>query len=185
MFMQKLGRFVFETFQVIIFAVSIFLFIYLLIVQPHKIKGQSMEPNYHDGEFLLTDKLSYRFGEPKRGDIVVFEPPGVEQDFIKRVVALPGEEVAIRDGHVFINGNQLDETYLKTGDSTPSGKFSRDNEPIRVPDDSYFLLGDNRHNSLDSRSFGFVHKNNFSGRAWFVYWPINNSGRLINPEYNI
>jgi signal peptidase I len=183
--MRKLGRFVFETFQVVIFAISIFLFIYLLIVQPHKIKGDSMQPNFSDGEFLLTDKISYRFGEPDRGDVVVFEPPGMDQDFIKRIVGLPGEDVMVRDGRIYINGTELEEPYLSSGDTTPAGKYMRDGEALRVPQESYFVLGDNRHNSLDSRSFGFTSKSSFSGRAWFVYWPLDLSGRLVRPEYNI
>jgi signal peptidase I len=185
MLMKKLGRFLFETFQVIIFAISIFLFIYLLIVQPHKIKGESMEPNFSDGEFLLTDKISYRFGEPQRGDVIVFQPPGVDQDFIKRVIGLPGEEVMVQNGQIYINSTPLDEPYLKQGDSTPPGKFAIEGVAVQVPENTYFVLGDNRHNSLDSRSFGFVAKEGFSGRAWFVYWPIDISGRLVRPEYNL
>lgn len=97
MLFQRLGSFFLDILQVVVFAVSIFLFVYLLILQPHKIKGASMEPNFHDGEFLLTDKLSYRFGNPGRGDVVVFKaPPDDHDEFIKRIIGLPGDLVMVK-----------------------------------------------------------------------------------------
>lgn len=182
--MKRIGNFIFETVQVVIFAVSIFLFIYLLVAQPHKIKGESMMPNFSDGEFLLTNKLSYRLGEPHRGDVVVFEPPGESQDFIKRVIGLPGEEVMVKGGGVYINGQELFEEYLEPGEMTRSGRFAQEGVPLNIPTDSYFVLGDNRNNSLDSRAFGFAGISKITGKAWIVYWPISIAGKIVDPNYS-
>lgn len=181
--LRKLGKFIFDTLQVIVFAVSIFLFLYLLVLQPHKIKGHSMDPNFDDGQFLLTDKLSYRFGNPKRGDVVVFESPISDQDFIKRIVGLPSENIFIQSGKVFIDGDALIETNLPTDSFTKPGKFSREGVTVQVPANSYFLLGDNRDNSLDSRAFGFVQRDAIVGNAWFTYWPPNTAGTIDPPIY--
>jgi signal peptidase I len=97
--LNKLSAFFLDILEVVVFAIAIFLFLYLLVLQPHKIKGQSMEPNFQDGEFLLTDKVTYRFSEPKRGDVIVFEAPGTNnEEFIKRIMGLPGESISINNG---------------------------------------------------------------------------------------
>ena len=105
-----LGTFLLDILQVVVFAVAIFLFVYLLILQPHKIKGQSMDPTFKDGEFLLTDKVTYRFGEPKRGDVVVFKaPPDDHDEYIKRIIGLPGDNVKVEGGRGYINQVALPE----------------------------------------------------------------------------
>ena len=181
---KKFGSFFLELLQVVVFAISIFLFVYLLILQPHKIKGASMEPNFHDGEYLLTDKVSYRIGEPERGDVIVFKaPPLYKDEFIKRIIGLPGEEIKVEQNKVFVNGRELDETYLADGSRTEPNKFASEGKTLRVPNDAYFVLGDNREHSLDSRSLGFISKENITGRAWFVYWPISDAGNISNPNY--
>lgn len=184
MLIRKLGSFVLELMQVVVFAISIFLFIYLLILQPHKIKGDSMEPNFHDGEYLLTDKVSYRMGEPKRGDVVVFKaPPTYKDEFIKRIIGLPGDEVKIEGGKVFINGRPLDEQYLPEGTYVLAGNYSEEGKAVIVPEGSYFVLGDNRDASLDSRRLGPIEMQYITGRAWFVYWPISDAGTIKSPTY--
>src|SRR5258708_33624734 len=111
---ECLSAFFIDTIQVVIFAVSIFLFIYLLVLQPHKIKGSSMETNFHDGEYLLTDKVTYRFGQPKQGDVIVFKaPPDYQEEFIKRIIGIPGDVVMVQGGKVYVNGKLLNETYLQ------------------------------------------------------------------------
>lgn len=182
--MGKFTKFLFETLQVVVFAISIFLFVYLLLAQPHKIKGESMLPNYDDGEFLLTNKLLYRLEEPSRGDVIVFQPPGIESDFIKRIVGLPGEKVMIRDGRVFVNGQELFESYVEPTVRTNPGKFAQEGVSLTVPTNSYFALGDNRGSSQDSRYFGYVAKSSITGKAWLVYWPVGLAGKVANPEYN-
>lgn len=184
MLLKKLGSFVLELLQVVVFAISIFLFVYLLILQPHKIKGASMEPNFHDGEYLLTDKVSYRLGEPTRGDVVVFKaPPTYKDEFIKRIIGLPGEEVKIENGSVFINGRELDEQYLPEGTRVVPGSFSTEGQTITVPTGSYYVLGDNRDHSLDSRNIGPIDRQYITGRAWFVYWPVSDVGTVKSPTY--
>ena len=184
MFAKKLGSFVLELLQVVVFAISIFLFIYLLILQPHKIKGASMEPNFHDGEYLLTDKVSYRLGSPTRGDVVVFKaPPNYTDEFIKRIIGLPGESVRIEAGSVYVNDRLLEEKYLPEGVGVTAGTYAQEGREVTVPADSYFVLGDNRGHSLDSRNIGPVERQYITGRAWFVYWPVSDVGTVKTPVY--
>ena len=184
MLMQKLTSFVLELLQVVVFAISIFLFVYLLILQPHKIKGASMEPNFHDGEYLLTDKVSYRLGKPKRGDVVVFRaPPNYKDEFIKRVIGLPGEEVKVQEEKMYVNGRELEEAYLPKDTKIVAGRYTPEGQTITVPQDSYFVLGDNRDHSLDSRNIGPVERQYITGRAWFVYWPVSEVGTVQAPVY--
>ncbi len=128
-----------------------------------RIEGQSMEPNLHDGEYVLIDKVSYMLRTPERGDVVVFVRPG-ERDYIKRVIGLPGDTVEVRSGQVIVNGVTLDEPYLQ--------QPTNSNYPARMVEPGhYFVMGDNRNNSSDSRSFGPIASNSIVGRAWLVYWP--------------
>lgn len=184
MFVKKLGSFVLELLQVVVFAISIFLFVYLLILQPHKIKGASMEPNFHDGEYLLTDKVSYRLGEPGRGDVIVFKaPPDHKDEFIKRVIGLPGETVRVQGGKIYINDRELEEAYLPEGVHILPGHFSEEGATITIPQGSYYVLGDNRDHSLDSRNIGPIERQYITGRAWLVYWPVAEVGTVKSPTY--
>ena len=184
--LKKLGGFFLDILEVVVFAIAIFLFIYLLVLQPHKIKGDSMQPNYPDGKFLLTDKLSYRFGQPKRGDVVVFEAPGAQgEEYIKRIIGLPGEKVSVKSGSVFIDGQKLNESYLNNNLYTSPGTFLSENQEVKVPDDNFFVLGDNRSASSDSRAWGFIHKTKITGRAWIIYWPPERVGLVKATSYTI
>jgi signal peptidase I len=131
-----------------------------------RIEGQSMEPNLHDGEYVLIDKISYMLHTPERGDVVVFTPPNNERDYIKRVIGLPGDTVEVRGGRVYVNGAALDEPYL----SSPTNSAD---QSYRVDEGRYFVMGDNRNNSSDSRSssIGAITPQSIVGRAWLVYWP--------------
>lgn len=183
--LKRLGAFFLDILEVVVFAIAIFLFIYLLVLQPHKIKGDSMQPNFPDGEFLLTDKVTYRFGEPKRGDVVVFQAPVAEgEEYIKRIIGLPGDRVSVKEGKVYINGAQLRENYLKSTLFTPIGAFMAEGEEYVVPAGSYFVMGDNRPASSDSRSWGPVAKQKITGRAWVIYWPPEKSGVIKGVTYN-
>ncbi|MGD8744065.1 MAG: signal peptidase I [Candidatus Woesebacteria bacterium] len=184
MFLKRLGSFFLDILEVIVFAVAIFLFIYLLLLQPHKIRGASMEPNFPNGEYLLTDKVSYRFREPERGDVVVFESPNNNrEEFIKRIIALPGETISIKEGDVYVNGSLLKEKYLTDSLRTSAGSFINEGDAITVPDDHYFVLGDNRPFSSDSRAWGFITSDDITGRAWLIYWPPQNMGATEKAEY--
>ncbi len=129
-----------------------------------RIEGQSMEPNLHDGEYVLIDKISYLLHPPERGDVVVFVPPTNERDYIKRVIGLPGDTVEIKSGQVYVNGIALDEPYLKNSTNI-------DIPARQVEEGRYFVMGDNRGNSSDSRVFGAITFQSIVGRAWLVYWP--------------
>jgi signal peptidase I len=178
---KKLSSFFLDLLQTVVFAISIFLFVYLLLFQPHKIKGESMFPTYLDGEFLLTDKISYRFNPPARGDVIVFKAPvNEEDDYIKRIIGLPGDKVSIKNGRVYINDKILEEPYLPENLRTEGGFFLQNNKEVVVPEDNFFVLGDNRTYSSDSRAWGFVPKQNIIGKAWFVYWPPQKAG-IVKP----
>jgi len=137
-----------------------------------RIDGSSMEPNLHHGEFVIVSKINYRFGEPERGDVVVFDfPRNITQEYIKRVIGLPGEHILVEDGNVYVNEIILSEPYLIM-EPQYEGEWV-------VPEDTLFVLGDNRNNSSDSHTWGMVPMNNVIGEALVVYWPPSSWG-LIN-----
>lgn len=144
----------------------IFLLVEIFIVQGFKVYGSCMEPNLVTGERLLGNKLVYHLQPVRRGDIVVFRPPHKpDTPFIKRVVGLPGEVIEIRRNQVYINGERLDEPYLRYTwhDDRPAG---------RIPPGMVFVMGDNRDNSSDSRSWGELPLRGVEAKAWFCYWPL-------------
>lgn len=171
------------------------------VVQNFKVDGASMEPTLHTGQYLLINKVAYLrleglplemaqdagiapkggdgyypFGGPQHGDIVVFKyPGGPDRDFIKRVIAVPGDTVQIDKGRVYVNGTVLDEDYIRAvpAYSLPAQK---------VPEGNFFVLGDNRPNSSDSHIWGYVPADNMIGRAWVSYWPPNEWGIVVSKE---
>lgn len=178
---KRLGAFFLDILEVIVLAVGIFLIVYLLILRPHKIKGASMEPNFPDGEYLLTEKISYYTKEPQRGDVIVFKPPISEDEFIKRIVALPGETISLVNGKFFVNDEELKETYINV--VTNSGGFLKEGQKYVVPEGEYFVAGDNRPHSSDSRIWGPITKKVITGKAWLVYWPPKSAGKVPTPKY--
>jgi signal peptidase I len=183
--LRRLGSFFLDVLEVIVFAVGIFFFVYLLIMRPHKIKGQSMMPNFPDGEFLLTEKVSYYLKPPQRGDVVVLAPPeSVSPDeFIKRIIGLPGEKIAVDNGRVYINGSMLKEPYIAGNIYTVNGDFLTEGREYTIPPGEYMVMGDNRPNSSDSRYWGPITKSEITGRAWIIYWPISQIGVVAKPAY--
>lgn len=183
---KRLGAFFLDILEVIVFAVGIFFFVYLLIMRPHKIQGQSMMPNFPDREFLLTEKVTYYLHQPARGDVVVLMPPKsvtTTDEFIKRIVGLPGEKISIQAGHVNINGQLLNEPYIASNVMTSGGNFLQDGAEYTVPPGQYFVMGDNRSNSSDSRYWGPITKKEITGRAWVIYWPLKNVGVVSKAQY--
>ena len=145
--------------------------------QRTRVDGRSMENTLHNGDNLIVEKLSYRFSDPKRFDIIVFPPTGKKEYYIKRIIGLPGETVQIdEDGNIYINGELLEENYGKETIQNPG----RAAQPITLGDDEYFVMGDNRNNSKDSRSeeVGNVKRSQIIGRAWLRIWPLNQFGLL-------
>jgi signal peptidase I len=145
-----------------------------LVVQNFKIEGMSMEPTLHSGQYLLVNKMAYSgSGEPQRGDIIVFESWSPAKDFIKRVIGTPGESVEVKDNQVFINSDEIGEAYLK-GQVTPGN----DNRKLDV--EEYYVMGDNRGNSSDSRNHGAMDETQVIGKAWLIYWPLEDIGFVKN-----
>lgn len=154
-----------EILQTAFISFGIFLFVYIFLVQPHRVQGVSMHPTFENGELLLTEKVSYRFSGPHRGDVVVFEAP-IERkaDFIKRLVAIPGDSVKIFEGNIYVNSVKVDEKYIL---GTTEG-----NVTLTLGEDEYYVLGDNRLASSDSRVFGSIKRKSIRGKVWVVYWPL-------------
>jgi len=146
------------------------------LLGPYKIPTGSMIPTFMIGDRIFVDKVSYRLHEPERGDIIVFKyPMDTKKDFVKRLIGLPGEEIEIRDGKVFVGGKSLEEpvftkSYYYNVKDSPYGKVD---QKIKVPADSFFVLGDNSAHSSDSRSWGFVPQKNVVGKAFLIWWPFN------------
>ncbi len=144
-----------------------------LLVQNFRVEGPSMTPTLENAEFLLVNKLAYLAGDPGRGDVVVLRSPrNSDEDLVKRVVALPDETVEIRAGQIYVNGRRLDEQAYQSAATSP------DMPVRRVPPDAYFVLGDNRAQSRDSRHLGTVPRGAIVGQVWLVYWPPAGFGLL-------
>lgn len=156
------------------FAAVTAILIVVFVVQPVKVEGTSMQPHLADQERIFVNKFVYHFSEIVRGDIVVFwYPRDPTKSFIKRVIGLPGEEIEIRSGIVYINGRRLDETYLKA-EYFDYSSFG----PTIVAPGHFFVLGDHRDSSNDSRNWGLVPQHNIFGKAVFRYWPLSKIGLI-------
>lgn len=160
-----------EFFQTLIVFFAIGSIIYGFIAQPHKVSGLSMYPNFNDGDYIITDKLTPKFHEYSKGEIIVFKKKDRHDDFIKRIIGLPGDKIRVSDGKVYINNQALVEPYLKNGPYTSAGLFAEENQEVIVPENSYFVLGDNRNVSSDSREWGFVERDEIKGEVVLRYWP--------------
>lgn len=171
-----------ELLETLVLTLLIFVGVQTFVAQPYQVEQESMETTVLPGEYILVDKLTPRFDGYKRGDIVVFHPPsgfstGPEGDkpFIKRIIGLPGDTIDVRDGHVIVNGMQLNEPYVFDGQPTEARPGTAH---WAVPLDSYFVMGDHRQASTDSRDFGPVAASQIIGRAWLRYWPLSRFGFL-------
>lgn len=165
--------------------VVVFFLIYLFILRPHKLSGPSMEPNFIPGEYLLSEKVTYYFNDPKRGDVIVFKAPDIvsmviNEEFFARIVGLPGEYISIRNNHVYINNKILNEPYVGPDIVTNAGLFIGEKN-VLIPEGAYVILGDNREHSNDSRYYAFIKKSAITGRVFYVYWPPAKSGAVKNP----
>lgn len=170
------GRIVKDLVETMGLAIIIFIGVRFLI-RNFWIDGSSMEPNLHHGQYLLVTQFSYWFRTPQRGDIIVFRSPiSQERDLIKRVIGLPGETVAMRDGRVWIDGRPLDEPY--------ANPMSYDNGPWQLAQNEIFVLGDNRSASMDSHNWGPLALDRIIGKAWLCYWPPNLWGSIPHWGFN-
>jgi signal peptidase I len=167
---------VIDFFQTLVVFAAIGTAIYWLVAQPHKVSGSSMFPNFKNGDYIITDKITYKVTDPKRGDIVVFKNPKDEtQDFIKRVLAKPGDRIKVEGGKIVLNGTTLDEPYLNNVTTNPGG-FLREGVEFTVEPGHYMTIGDNRPASSDSREWGQITKEEIIGKVLFRYWPATEVG---------
>ncbi len=187
--LKALSSFFLDMVETVVIGLSIFLVVYLFFMQPHQVNGQSMVPNFQSGEYVLTDKVSYRMGDPVPGDVVVFHAPeaahcpeGTGCDFIKRVIALPGDTIELVDSSYIVNGTALPEPYIPADFETQPGMFIKE-RTITLGPDEYFVSGDNRPYSSDSRAWGPISKSDIVGKAFFRYWPIDKLGVLEKITY--
>jgi signal peptidase I len=178
--------FLFELIQVMAISLAIILPVRYFLIQPFYVKGASMEPNFYDHEYLIIDELSYRFRTAERGEIVVFRYPNdPKQFFIKRVIGLPGETVEIAAGQVKIyndthpNGVVLNEMMYLDQD------FTATTRTVTLKSNEYFIMGDNRIASLDSRYFGPIDSSAIVGRVWLRGWPLDRWKTFDHPNYSI
>lgn len=180
----SIGNFILEFVQSIVLALSVFVLLYLFVAQPNEVKGNSMLPNFVNSEYLLTDKLTYQFSDPKRGDVVVFKAPPSEPcaedecEYIKRVIGIPGDRVMVKDTKVYLNGQLLDQTFLPSDFVTDGGSYAKEGIEKIVPANEYLCFGDNRSHSRDGREFGPIKKESIVGRAFVKYWPIKAIGLI-------
>lgn len=179
---SRILYFFWETIQIIVITLLIVVPIRYFVFQPFFVRGHSMEPNFHDGDYLIVDEISYRFSEPRRGDVIVFKfPENPSQKYIKRIIGLPGETVEIENGKVFVEKERnrflLEEEYIVSVGDTPGA--------IRVSlaADEYFVLGDNRYASSDSRRWGPLPGEKIVGRVLLRAWPPSAFAYIESPHY--
>ena len=183
--MKKFFEFISEILKTVIIALLIVLPIRYFLFQPFIVQGHSMEPNFFPKDYLIVDEISYRFREPKRGEVIVFSfPQNPSQKHVKRIIGLPGETIKIGNGKVIISKDSktfvLDETeYLSQTLTTRARGF----ETITLKEDEYFVLGDNRENSYDSRYWGPLPRKYIIGRVIFRAWPLTSFGIIESPQY--
>jgi signal peptidase I len=180
--MKRRSSWLRELVETAVLTIAIFLLVRVAL-QNFKVEGQSMEPNLHNDEYILVNKVDYLLHSPQRGDVIVFRavPAGTpDRDFIKRIIGLPGDQVAVHNGGVYVNGQRLPESYLDSA-HRPTYTF-----PTRtVPKNDYFVLGDNRNDSYDSSKWPtpFLPRSDIIGKAWIAYWPPSDINLFHTPSF--
>lgn len=177
--MKRLFSIFWEATESLVFALGVSVVVYSFLFQPTAVIGSSSYPTVVEGERFITDKISYQFHSPERGDFVVVKnPKNPDIEFIKRIVGLPGEELMLSGGKVLIDKKPLLEPYLQSSVLTESESFLGNDQLFQIPDDSYFVMGDNREHSSDSRDFGPIKKEAVVGKVIFRFWPPTRLGQL-------
>lgn len=168
-----------EVVETLLFTLLIYALIRTFLFENYRVVGTSMVPTLEDGQFLVVNKLGYRLHPPQRGDIIVFQDPySPDRKLIKRVIGLPGDSIEIQAGQVLVNDQVLDEPYLEdAGDSSRAATV--------LPEGEYWVMGDNRDNSSDSRSWGTLPQTRIVGKAWLSYWPPNLWGLIPHETYGL
>jgi signal peptidase I len=169
-----------EVAEVIVLAIILYFGISFAVQAVH-VEGLSMYATLDDNDYLIANKIDYRLHPPQRGDIIILRPPtDNSKDFIKRVIALPGEKLLIRDSVVYINGHRLDEPYLPEAWTTLNNWPNDGTDGRVMKSNEYFVMGDNRNRSQDSRIFNPITRDRIDGKAWFRIWPLNNFGNIYS-----
>lgn len=184
-YFKNFSAFAIEAIKAVVFSLIIILPIRYFLIQPFYVKGASMEPTFSNHDYLIVNEIGYRLDDPRRGDVVIFKYPNDQrQYFIKRIIGLPSERVEVKDNQVFVynnefpNGVEINEEYLNSDDI-------RKNANTTLNENEYFVLGDNRNNSFDSRFFGAVSKDLIIGKVWLRGWPFNEVKIFNGYEYNL
>jgi len=176
-----------EVFKVVVISLAIIIPVRYFLIKPFYVKGASMEPNFYDHEYLIIDEISYRFADPDRGDSVVFRYPfDRSQYFIKRIIGLPGEKIKVSGGEVLVFNSATAEYEVLVEDYLLPAMKTLGEVEVELGVDEYYLLGDNRLASLDSRAFGSIKRQDIVGRTWLRGWPFYRIGIVSNNlEYNL
>jgi signal peptidase I len=186
----KRGQAVGDVLESLLYAwVLVFLIVRPLLVEPFSIPSPSMRDTLQEGDRILVSKYDYRFGRPRRGDIIVFKSPPAagqnEADFVKRLIGLPGDTIDVRNGGLILNGKPLDEPYVREPmfDPPDAEEPPAPKPPYHVPPGRYFMMGDNRNDSADSRVWGYLDAERIKGRAVSIFWPPRRVRSLRRPIY--
>jgi signal peptidase I len=167
-----------DLFEFIIIGIIVTTLVFLFLGQPVKVTGDSMLPNFADGEHIIAEKISIKYARIERGEVVILKHPQHNFLLIKRIIGLPGEKFKISQGNIYINGKMLEEDYIENG-KTPAYGQLKENVEVTIPQNYYIALGDNRKNSSDSREWGAINESHIVGKSFLVYFPFTNI-RLIN-----
>jgi signal peptidase I len=176
--MRKFLASLLEVGEIALIALGAVFIVRHFLVQPFLVSGASMAPNFHNGDYLMVDELTYRVRDPERGEVVVFRYPNDRSTFyIKRIIGLPGERIVLADGKITINGEKISETYL------PNGMSTQGSADMVLGSGEYFVMGDNRPYSFDSRTWGVLPREDIIGIARMRLWPVQNFAVLEAPAY--
>lgn len=179
---KKIIDFVMDILETVVFIGSIFIVVYLFILTPNQVKGVSMEPTFHSGDYILTSRIAYKFRKMERGDVIVFKSPkNPDIEYIKRIIATPGETVMVKDGEVYVNDQRMTENYISAKTNLWDGGCIQDGETYVVPNGEIFVMGDNRPRSSDSREFCSIPFQSVIGNVFFRYFPSDAVGVIANP----
>jgi len=182
--MRRILLVIWETIEVAVISLAVVLVVRNFLIQPFFVDGDSMIPNFRNGDYLIVDELSYRFRQPERGEVIVFHPPQNPGNYyIKRVIGLPGETVQIKNGQIIVFNNEHPEGFILSEDYIHNIKTSGD-AVWKLNGGQYFVLGDNRYMSFDSRTWGVLPQNNIVGVVRLRIWPIMTAQAFTAPQYN-
>ncbi len=182
--MKKFLLFTWEVLKIVILAALIVVPIRYFLFQPFIVRGSSMEPNFYSGDYLIIDEISYRFENPERGEVIVFRyPRNPSQRFIKRIIGLPGETVEIKDNKIAVYSSEGEGIALDESEYLPGYNLSGSDLTVKLDSDNYFVLGDNRNFSSDSRKWGPIEKEDIIGKVYVKLFPFSALAKVEVPSY--